>query len=92
MTYYLWFKQRGEGCDYTIGCGQCVNVDVARLLATIAARDAALAVEREWVRGLTEDNGRLIAARDEACPEHCRVRDEEIARLRAEVEMLKGTP
>jgi len=22
MKFYLWMKQRGEGCDYTIGCGQ----------------------------------------------------------------------
>ena len=20
--YYLWMKQEGEGCDYTIGCGE----------------------------------------------------------------------
>ena len=20
--FYLWMKQEGEGCDYTIGCGQ----------------------------------------------------------------------
>lgn len=21
MKYFLWLKQSGEGCDYTIGCG-----------------------------------------------------------------------
>jgi len=23
--YYLWLKQRGYGCDYTIGCGQVLE-------------------------------------------------------------------
>lgn len=30
MTYYLWMKQRGYGCDYTIACGEklvCLNTD-----------------------------------------------------------------
>lgn len=28
MKYYAWLKQRGEGCDYTIGCGSTlVTID-----------------------------------------------------------------
>ena len=32
MTYKAYLKQHGEGCDYTIGCGQ--------LTVTIEARDS----------------------------------------------------
>lgn len=24
MRFYLWMKQKGGGCDYTIGCGECL--------------------------------------------------------------------
>lgn len=70
--------------------GYSADTFAGRLLATIAARDASLATEREWVRALTEDNGKLIAANDEACLEHCRVRDEEIARLRDANALMLG--
>lgn len=23
--FYLWMRQDGDGCDYTIGCGQCLH-------------------------------------------------------------------
>jgi hypothetical protein len=25
MPFYLWVVQKGEGCDYTIGCGEAVH-------------------------------------------------------------------
>lgn len=40
MAMYAWFKQDGEGCDYTIGCGE--------RLVPLAPGDA-IAQVRQWL-------------------------------------------
>jgi len=37
MTYYLYAQQKGEGCDYTIGCAQAIYRLKATCLEELAA-------------------------------------------------------
>jgi len=61
MTFYLWMNQGGEGCDYTIGCGQKVEELKAQSIAE-ARKEAAQIFEDHGSTHAGSDT-ELVAAR-----------------------------
>lgn len=55
--YYLWMKQEGEGCDYTIGCGE-------RLVALDTRRQSVhnAIIQAFKNHGISESDERLLTS------------------------------
>jgi hypothetical protein len=95
--FYLWMEQRGEGCDYTIGCGQKLlklkgdSIEAAREDAKRQFDYHGVYDERSLksavILSFAEDA--LELARDfEKAKEQVRA-DYELARKREQLEKLK---
>lgn len=54
--YYLWMKQEGEGCDYTIGCGEHL---VALDTEVQSVHNAIIQVFKD--HGIGESDERLLS-------------------------------
>ena len=92
--YFLWMKQRGEGCDYTIACGERLVPLEATTLRT------AIMEAKEEFRGWGADTLKdaTILSLEEECGHLLEIvqkedeeaqLEEEIAEKRAQLEQLK---
>lgn len=99
MKFYLWMKQQGEGCDYTIGCAEKLveleganDVNQARKRASDVLKDYGIDGEERAL-----DTALILSFVESASPQveaHCAARANarataDVMRKRAELERLK---
>lgn len=58
MKYYAYLKQKGEGCDYTIGCGQLLTTLEAK--SDDDAREKLASLVKEEYQGEFELSSVLL--------------------------------
>jgi len=98
MKFYLWLKQSGEGCDYTIGCGQrlvLLNAETMEQARTEADKtmeyygvgSAERKMDHALILSLAEDAMPMVRAREAKLDELKKTEERE--RKRAQLERLK---
>jgi hypothetical protein len=98
--YYLWLKQKGEGCDFMVGCGErliplnTLDLDLARLKAQnqiLERVHAECVFENAFIVGVEADISKDcdIIARKKNDTKNSQNIDEQIRDLRAKADELE---
>jgi len=88
MKFYLWMRQSGDGCDYTIGCGNTLHplegatIEEARLNVSSDRQLSSALVVSE-----VEDAMPFVKVKEQQLTE--RRQEDEQAKKRSELERLK---
>ncbi len=96
MKFFLWLKQKGEGCDYTIGCGSKLFelkgdtpgravVEASQIIRDYTHDESFL--DKALVLTATEDLSHIIQIADAELK--AAKADQERAKKRQELERLK---